>query len=188
MGSCCSTLLCASEVGDDYNRVAKHNCNFKCTQSMRLIMIFLSFCLWGTLLYVWAKSVLSQLVFFTLTAWIIAISFVAFSAGREVCEAKMVDRIKNQKLNDGSILPEQADEIELPSEEKSHMWKKAVIFYSVATPLVLSTPCMFLIYGESMFSGQVCKFYELAGNSQEDCLANYANNPQTYIEGSGFRY
>jgi len=155
---------------------------------MRLVMMLVSIGLWGLLLYVWAKSVLSQLVFFTLTIWIAAISMVAFSSGREVCEAKMVDRIKNTKLEEGSILPEQADEIELPSEEKSHMWKRAVIYYSMATPLILATPVMFLVFSESMFGGQVCKFYELAGNSQEECLANYASNPAFYKEASGFRY
>ena len=151
-------------------------------------MMIFSIALWGTLLYIWAKSVLAQLVFFTLTIWVIAITLLAFSSGREVCEAKLVDRIKNQKLADGSILPEQADEIELPSEEKSHLWKKALIFYSVASPLILAVPCMFLIFGDSMFAGQVCKFYELAGNSQEYCLANYASAPETFIEAAGFRY
>lgn len=80
------------------------------------------------------------------------------------------------------------DEIELPSEEKSHMWKKAVIFYSVATPLILSSAVMLLIFKDSMLTGQVCKFYELAGNSQAECLANYANDPEKYNLAAGFRY
>ena len=39
-----------------------------------------------------------------------------------------------------------------------------------------------------MLSGQVCKFYELAGYEQKDCLADYENDPAKYIEASGFRY
>ena len=91
MGSACTRLF--FELGDDYNRVSKHNCNFKCTQAIRLIIMLLSIAVWGTLLYIWAKSILAQLVIFALTAWIIAISTLSFSAGREVCEAKMVHRI-----------------------------------------------------------------------------------------------
>ena len=39
-----------------------------------------------------------------------------------------------------------------------------------------------------MFKGEVCKFYELAGNEQKDCLDDYDNNEDKYIDGSGFRY
>ena len=68
------------------------------------------------------------------------------------------------------------------------MWKKAIIFYSVAAPLVLSVAVMFIFFSESMTSGQVCKFNELAGHSQADCLVNYATNSSKYIELAGFRY
>ena len=68
------------------------------------------------------------------------------------------------------------------------MWRRAVIFYDLAGPLLVSIALMLAIDTEAMLSGQVCKFYELAGNKQEDCLADYANNPVKYIEGSGFRY
>ena len=39
-----------------------------------------------------------------------------------------------------------------------------------------------------MFKGEVCKFYELAGNEQDVCLANYDANPEFYKSASGFRY
>ena len=42
-----------------------------------------------------------------------------------------------------------------------------------------------------MFEGEVCKFYELAddvNNNQEECLKNYADDPSFYIDASGFRY
>ena len=82
-------------------------------------------------------------------------------------------------LAEGKILPEQVDEIELPAEEKSHLWKKAVIYYSFATPLVLSVAGMFAIFPEAMFKGQICKLYELAAeeNLQSECIFNYTSDP-----------
>ena len=65
----------------------------------------------------------------------------------------MLDKLKDKKLSEGVILPEQLDDVELPAEEKSTMWKKAVILYSVSTPLVLSVGTMFLIDSASMFKG-----------------------------------
>jgi len=64
------------------------------------------------------------------------------------------------------------------------------MFYSLTTPLILASPTMFWIFKESMFKGEVCKFYELANsqNDQQDCLANYADNSEYYIEKAGFRY
>ena len=56
MGNAISNLL--FDIGDDYNRVSKHNCNFKCTQVIRLIMIISSLGIWGTLIYIWAKTIL----------------------------------------------------------------------------------------------------------------------------------
>ena len=90
---------------------------------------------------------------FALTIWIAALLYVSCSAGREVCEVKMLDKLKDKKLSEGVILPEQLDDVELPAEEKSTMWKKAVILYSVSTPLVLSVGTMFLIDSASMFKG-----------------------------------
>ena len=58
---------------------------------------------------------------------------------------------------------------------------------------------MYMIFEQSMFMGEVCKFYELASNnhSQQVCLGyksegevdfQYKDNPQYFIEKSGFRY
>jgi len=44
-------------VDDSLNRFKLHNCNFKCTQTMRLIFMICSFAVWGILLFVWAKAV-----------------------------------------------------------------------------------------------------------------------------------
>ena len=48
-------------VDDDFNRMSKHNCNFKCTQTMRLLFMSSSFALWCILLYVWSKAIFAQL-------------------------------------------------------------------------------------------------------------------------------
>jgi hypothetical protein len=93
MGSAISNLLFG--IGDDYNRVSKHNCNFKCTQAIRLIMMFFTLAVLGSLMYIWAKSILAQLVIFSLGIWFFAQTLIALSAGREVVEVKMLDKIKN---------------------------------------------------------------------------------------------
>lgn len=157
---------------------------------MRLLGILASVCIWCVLLFVWAKAVFAQLQFWILTIWIYAISSFALSAGREVCEIKMLRKLQDEKIAEGKIEAEQVDEIELPAEEKSGAWKTALIAYSVATPLVLSSAIMYYVFADSMMKGQVCKFYELASdsNNQADCIANYDTNPDLYIEASGYRY
>ena len=113
---------------------------------------------------------------------------LAWSAGREVVERKMTERLRQEKLNDGSIQPENVTEIELPEDEKSQTWRQAILFYSLAAPLVIASPVMYLLFSNSMFKGEVCKFYELAGNEQDVCLANYDDNEAYYKDASGFRY
>ena len=100
----------------------------------------------------------------------------------------MLEKIKQDKLNSGEIGMENVDEIELPAEEKSIRWKRAVIGYSLSTTLVLASPIMYLIFSESMWSGEVCKFYMLSGaGDEETCLKNYSTDPETYNAGAGFR-
>lgn len=185
MVSCYDLLF---HVGDEFNRYSKHNCNFKFTQSLRLLFMTFSFAIWALLLYVWAKAIFAQLQFYTLTLWLYAITSVACSSGREVVEVKMVSRLQQEKLKEGLIKPEQVDEVELPSDEKSGMWKLAQISYSLATPLIMASPIMFLIFSQDMLKGEVCKFVELAGGVQNDCLSDYENNPAFYQETAGFRY
>ena len=93
-------------VSEDYNRLSKHNVNFKFTQSIRLSCMVVCFGIWAILLYVWGKAIFAQLQFYILTIWLYAISLVSCSAGREVVEVKMVSRIKETKLKEGSIQPE----------------------------------------------------------------------------------
>ena len=91
------------DVSAEYNRVARHNYNFVCTQSIRLAIIFISFFLWGILLYVWVKDIFAQLQFYILTIWLFAISSLAWASGREIYEAKMVVKIREEKLSEGEI-------------------------------------------------------------------------------------
>ena len=160
----------------------------------------LSFAIWGLLLYVWVKDVFAQLQFWILTVWLVSVTRLAWVSGREVVEKKMVERLRDEKLKDKSVLPENVAEVELPEEDKSQGWRIAMLGYSLATPLVVASPVMFGIFSESMYSGEICKFYELAGNGQDgqdQCLGtvdhagtgeSYATNPEKFIEGSGFRY
>ena len=101
-------------VGEDYNTLKLHNINFKVTQSIRLFFILVSLAIWGTLLYVWAKAIFAQLQFYILTIWLFAIISVSCSAGREVVEVKMVERLKDEKVKSGEIKPEQLDTVFLP--------------------------------------------------------------------------
>ena len=119
----------------------------------------------------------------------------AWSSGREVVEVKMLEKIKTEILKDGSIKPEQAGDIELPKEEKSNVWEHAMVFYAYATPLVIASPIMYLIFRQDMFKGEVCKLYELSigmdtpdKDPQGTCLKNYDEHPHTFIVDSGFRY
>ena len=82
-----------SSVDDEFNRVAKHNCNFKFIQTVRLLSILASGCLWCVLLFIWAKASFAQLQFWILCIWIYSISIFALSAGREVCEIKMLRKL-----------------------------------------------------------------------------------------------
>ena len=103
----------------------------------------------------------------------------------------MVERLRDEKLKDGSIQPENISEVELPEDEKSQTWRQAILYYSMAAPLVLASPFMYLIFSESMLKGEVCKFYELAtgeDGAQQDCLDNYDTGKVKYTDGSGFRY
>ena len=43
-----------------------------------------------------------------------------------------------------------------------------MVSYALATPLIFASPFMYCIFSESMFSGEVCKFYDLAGNESDD--------------------
>ena len=80
----------------------------------------------------------------------------------------MVVKIREEKLKEGEINNEGIDEVEFPADEKSNWWKVAVLSYSLAVPLVISGPMMFIFFGEQMWKGETCKFYELAQVAEEN--------------------
>ncbi len=103
----------------------------------------------------------------------------------------MVERLKDQKVKSGEIEPEQLDTVDLPEEDKSGSWKVAVLAYSLAAPLVLASPAIYMIYPKSMFKGEICKFVELADvhNDQQECLDTFDDETRDdWIEKAGFRY
>ncbi len=94
-------------------------------------------------------------------------------------------------MKSGEIEPEQLDTVDLPEEEKSGSWKIAVLAYSLAAPLVLASPTIYMIFPKSMFRGEICKFVELAGYSDEQdaCIEDFKDETKAdWIEKAGFRY
>lgn len=58
-------------------------------------------------------------MFYALTLWIYAQCVLSFSAGREVVEVKMLEKIKQKKREEPGVNTESIDEMELSNEEKS---------------------------------------------------------------------
>ena len=85
--------------------------------------------------------------------------------------------------------------MELPADEKSSMWQTGVLFYSIATPMVIAVPIMYGLFWEKMIKGEVCQFYSLttqdyiesvkmtANQMIEYCVANYDNGDAYQVGG-----
>ena len=167
-----------------FNRVSMHNINFKWTQSIRIVMFLFNLTNWIVMLYVWGKAILGQIVFYTLSIWIYALTTVAISAGREVVEVKILEKLKAKKRAEAGANLEAIDEMELPSDEKSTLWKVAITAYTLGTPLVFAVPIMYGIFWDKMIKGEVCEFYSLSnpelpeGVTETDpyayCISNYS--------------
>ena len=151
---------------DTFNRTKLHNCNFVGTQILRLLSFFVTLAFLVIMLFIWVKACAGRILFLALVLW--GFSQVAFSvsAGREVVEVKMLEKLK-QKKRDAGANPETIVELELPSDEKSTLWKQAVYMYSFAVPLAVSVPIMYGIFWDQMSVGEICKFYSLAISSGE---------------------
>lgn len=98
------------------------------------------------MLYVWGKAIFGQVVFYMLTIWIYAQTTVAISAGREVVEVKMLEKLKSKKREEPNANLEAIDEMELPSDEKSTMWKIAITSYTLGAPIVIAVPVMYALF------------------------------------------
>lgn len=176
-----------------------HNINFKCTQTFRLIIFVTSLLIWLMMLYVWGKAIFGQIVFYTMSVFIYAMTTISVSAGREVVEEKMLEKLKEKRRCDPKETNREAiDEMELPVEEKSGLWKYAVTSYAIGAPLVLTVPIIFGIFWDKMIMGEVCKFYSLTSPDSEETQDMTANQIQQYcidnydtidfVSQTGFRY
>ena len=155
------------------------------------------------MLYVWGKAIFGQVVFYMLTIWIYAQTTVAISAGREVVEVKMLEKLKSKKREEPNANLEAIDEMELPSDEKSTMWKIAITSYTLGAPIVIAVPVMYALFWQKMIMGETCEFYSLATPSdptlqqfsarelQKYCMEQYPTDPvsgEAFKDESGFRY
>ena len=52
----------------------------------------------------------------------------------------MVTRLRDQKLQEKSVLPENVAEVDLPDDKKSKAWQRAMLAYQLAAPLVIASP------------------------------------------------
>ena len=145
-----------------------HNINFKCTQTFRLIIFVTSLLIWLMMLYVWGKAIFGQIVFYTMSVFLYAMTTISVSAGREVVEEKMLENLKEKRRVDPKEANREAiDEMELPADEKSGLWKYAVTSYAIGAPLVLAAPIIFAVFWDKMIKGEVCKFYSLTNPDDE---------------------
>ena len=80
----------------------------------------------------------------------------------------MLDKLKSSKRVEPNANLEAIDEMELPSDEKSSMWKIAITAYTLGAPLVIAVPITYTIFSEQMFKGETCEFYSLATPSDPE--------------------
>jgi hypothetical protein len=90
-------------VPDHLNKLRYTNCEFKCSQTIRLTMILGCILILAMLLYI-----LGRLSVFYISVWqisflIIALIFVSQSAGRQVVEGKLVQRKREKLLNSKDV-------------------------------------------------------------------------------------
>ena len=149
---------------DTFNRTKLHNCNFKCTQTIRLTMMITNLVFLIMVGYVWVKAAIGRILFYALAIWFLSLTVMAVSSGREVVEEKLLEKKKDKMRKDENANFETIASLELGADEKSTLWSKAVFMYALATPLVMSVPFMYLIFWEKMKEGEICKFYSLTSN------------------------
>ena len=155
-------------------------------------MMVSSLVFWLILGFIMVKEVLFQIHFWILSVWLYAISCTAISSGRQVVEAKMLQKEKEKRGQDHNISQssEAGGIIQLPDEEKTTYWKLALIAYSMALPLVCASP--FQYYLTNMRKDVNCDLVQLAHSSDQTiygaCLDDYWNNPSEWDEQAGFRH
>lgn len=111
---------------------------FKNMQIIRLFLIALTLTVWCAFFYVNVKKCVMYLNFWSLTFTLLYLLYVLPNAGKIVVEKQLLD------IN------------EIKPEEMSKGWKKAILFYSLAWPLTVTSCLTFSIF---FLRDQVCATY-----------------------------
>lgn len=133
---------------------------------MRILAFLECFVLFFMLLYIWTKAILPQLIVYASLSLFVAIFLVAYSSGREVLQVKLLHQMRSKALDEGKS-PEKVDQVELPEDQVSDYWNKAIAAYSFALPFCFTTLALYATYHRHMVKSNVCKFVELAGKSDD---------------------
>jgi len=117
--------------------------------------------IWAFLAYIMVRMIFFYLSFWALTLLVMGIFSTAMAAGRQVVEGKMIAQLRKDERIAGSpvhvIL-----EADLPEEEKSVQWKRAILYYSLALPLTIVTP--FFFYLTPMRDDSICYLASISGS------------------------
>ena len=120
-------------------------CKFKHMQIIRLFLFILTLGVWGAMFYVNVKKCIMYLNFWALTATLIYLCYVIPNSGKIRVEETL---LKSNKIENHQI---------------SSSWKRAVIYYSVAWPLTVTSCLTFSLF---FFTDQICATYLDFGFSQ----------------------
>lgn len=143
--------------------------NFKVVQSIRLAMIVTLTVTWFMCFYILVRQILFYLSFYAASIQLAAHITLSICCGRLVVEQKMLSKLNNEKLSNyrrmnKAFLPQ--DRIsELPEEDRSTMWRPAIMLYTVSTPFVWMS--LILFYATDMQHDILCVLAKL-GNSGQD--------------------
>ncbi|CDW90199.1 UNKNOWN [Stylonychia lemnae] len=108
-------------------------------QIVRLVSLLLILVIWVMNFYINVKKVVIYLNFWALTFTLLSLGFLFVSSGRQVIEKKLKERGE-------------------PVEEKdrSHTWKKGVLFYTLAWPFTVASNVTFFTF---FYKDQTCQTY-----------------------------
>jgi len=133
--------------------------------------------------------------FYASTLQLAAQLLLAVSAGRLVVETKMLKKLNEEKKKNFSKVNKffgPQDEVEqLPEDERSTMWRSAIMLYTVSTPLVWIS--LILFYATRMKADILCDLSKLGTSTKAsfNITACYASeNPFTTAnyDNAGWRW
>ena len=169
--------------------------NFKCVQSIRLLMIAILLGVWFTVFYILVRQILFFVSFYASTLQLAAQLLLAISAGRLVVETKMLKKLNEEKKKNFSKVNKffsQGDMVEqLPEEDQSSMWRAAIMLYTVSTPLVWIS--LILFYTTRMKADIFCDLSKLGAANKTsfpitDCYASKDPFTTGNYDNAGWRW